>query len=217
MEDIGLSGSITTSARDLSPENPWRSRGYLPHFDQPGLVQAITFRLADALPRSFLARCEEELAALPATQRQTEKEKRIAAWLDRGEGECHLRNPHIASLVERSLLHFDGERYRLLCWCVMPSHVHVMIDVLEGHPLAKTLHSWKSFTAKEANRMLNRSTVFWQPEYHDRFIRDDDHFANTLRYIEGNPVKAGLVARAEEWRWSSAWSARADGETVSAM
>ena len=205
---MALSTKNTARDRLTPPETPWRSRGYLPHFDRPGLVQSITFRLADALPRAFLERCEEELAALPASRRQTEKERRIAAWLDRGEGECHLRDPRVAELVESSLLHFDEERYRLLCWCVMPSHVHVMIEVLADYPLAKTLHSWKSFTAKEANRVLKRTAAFWQREYHDRFIRDDDHFANALRYIEGNPVKAGLVARAEDWRWSSAWRGR---------
>ena len=83
-----------------------------------------------------------------------------------------------------------------------------MIETSSGHPLDKVLHSWKSFTSKEANRMLNRLASFWQTEYHDRFIRDDDHYGNALRYIEYNPVMAGLVARPEDWRWSSAWKGR---------
>ncbi len=189
-------------------ESSWKSRGYLPHFDKAGLVQSVTFRLADSLPRAFLERSEKSIAALPGRKRQIEREKLIADWLDRGEGECHLRDPRIAELVENALLHFDGERYRLLGWCVMPNHVHAMIETMEGQPLDRVLHSWKSFTAKEANRILRRSSKFWQREYHDRFVRDDDHFANALRYIEGNPVKAGLVARVEDWRWSSAWKGR---------
>ena len=194
--------------RSRSRPTPWRSRGYLPHFDQPGGVQAVTFRLVDSLPREFLDRCERELAAFPAKERQTEREKRLAAMLDRGAGECHLRDPRVAETVEDALLYFDVERYRLLCWCVMPNHVHTMIEILPGHPLEKVLHSWKSFTSKEANRILNREGSFWQREYHDRFIRDGDHFRWACFYIEGNPVKAGLVKEAEEWRWSSAWKGR---------
>jgi len=201
------------ASRPPAGESPWRSRGYLPHFDRPGLVQSITFRLADSLPRAFLEQCEKKLAKLPVRTRQVEKEKHIAAWLDRGEGECHLHDPRVAELVENALLHFDAERYFVLGWCVMPNHVHGMIGTLAGHPLDRILHSWKSFTAKGANRILGRAGIFWQPEYHDRFIRDDDHFANALRYIEENPVAAGLVPRAEDWRWSSAWRRRDAGGT----
>lgn len=148
---------------------------------------------------------------MPAKKRKVEREKRIAAWLDRGKGECYLSDRRIAELVENALLHFDGERYRLLSWCVMPNHVHGMIETMPGHPLDKVLHSWKSFTAKEANRILKRRATFWQTEYHDRFIRDDDHYGNVLRYIEFNPVIAGLVAKPEDWRWSSAWKGRLVG------
>ena len=191
-----------------SSSSPWRSRGYLPHFDQDHLIQSITFRLVDSLPRIFLDRCEKELAVLPPDKRQTEKEKRIAVMLDRGFGKCHLRDPRIAEVVENALLYFDEERYRLLCWCIMPNHVHSVIEVFADHPLDEILHSWKSFTSKRANQVLRRTGTFWQREYHDRFIRDDDHFANTYRYIEENPVKARLVAKAEDWRWSSAWQGR---------
>ncbi len=159
---------------------------------------------------------------MPAKKRKVERQKRIAAWLDRGEGECYLRDRRIAELVENALLYFDGERYRLLAWCVMPNHVHGMIETMSGHPLDGVLHSWKSYTAKEANRILKRRAAvapearertFWQTEYHDRFIRDDDHFGNVLRYIEHNPVAAGLVAKPEDWRWSSAWKGKIAGGT----
>lgn len=197
--------------RGRSQPSPWRSRGYLPHFDRPGLVQAVTFRLVDSLPRDFLEKCDRELVTLRAKDRQAEKEKRIAVMLDRGAGECHLRDPRIAEMVENALLYFDAERYRLLCWCIMPNHVHTMIETLNDHQLEQILHSWKSFTSKQANRILKKTGHFWQREYHDRFIRDDDHYANTFRYIEENPVKAGLVGRAEDWRWSSAWKGRQAG------
>ncbi len=188
--------------------SPWRSRGYLPHFDQPGLVQSITFRLVDSLPRAFLEKCERELAALTANERQTEKEKRIAVMLDRGAGKCHLRDSRVARMVEDALLYFDTERYKLLCWCIMPNHVHSMIEMFNDYPLDKVLHSWKSFTSKKANKILKRTGNLWQREYHDRFIRDDDHYTNTFNYIVRNPVYAGLVSRPEGWRWSSVWRGR---------
>lgn len=148
------------------------------------------------------------MAARSPKERQTEREKCIAKMLDRGIGECHLRNPRVAEMVENALLFFDVERYRLLCWCIMPNHVHTMIETCPGHPLEQVVHSWKSYTSKLANRLLNHTGTFWQAEYHDRFIRDDDHYADTFRYTEENPVKAGRVVKAKDWRWSSAWQGR---------
>ena len=149
-----------------------------------------------------------ELVAYPEAKRQTERERRIAAHLDAGHGACWLKDPRVSTLVENALLHFDGRRYRLLAWCVMPNHVHALVEMQEGFPLSEVVHSWKSFTANEANKVLGRTGDFWQREYHDRFIRDDDHYRNAVLYIENNPVKAGLAKTAEVWRYSSAWEHR---------
>lgn len=180
------------------PPKGWYSRGYLPHIDVPGLLQAITFRLADSLPTDVLDRLAEEKLD------DTERRERIEAFLDAGHGECWLARPEIAKIVEDALLHFDGERYRLISWCIMPNHVHVLIETRPGHPLAEVVHSWKSFTAKEINAVLGRSGEVWQREYFDRYIRDDRHLQATIEYIESNPVKAELVERAENWPYSSA-------------
>lgn len=107
-------------------------------------------------------------------------------------------------MVEDALLHFDGERYRLLAWVIMPNHVHVLAETLPVYRLGDIVHSWKSFTAKEANRILGRMGPLWQEEYFDRFIRDDDHLRETIRYIEQNPVAGGLAAKAEDWPFGSA-------------
>ena len=187
-----------------APHCGWHSRGYLPHCDQPGLVQAITFRLIDSLPAAVLQRWESELATLRETARAMERKRRIEDWLNAGHGACWMRDPRIARVVEDTLLHFDGERYRLLGWVVMPNHVHVVAETIEGWPLSKILYSWKSWTAKEANKLLDRTGAFWQREYHDRFIRDGRHLDAALRYMEQNPVKAGLCTRAEDWPWGSA-------------
>jgi len=106
--------------------------------------------------------------------------------------------------MENALLHFDDQRYRLIAWCIMPNHVHALIEMKEDWNLARIVHSWKSYTSHTANEILGRSGEFWFREYHDRFIRDDDHFAKAVRYIEHNPV-TGLVRLREEWRWCSAW------------
>ena len=129
----------------------------------------------------------------------------MSIYLDRGYGSCHLRDARIAELVEGALLHFDLERYRMLAWCVMPNHVHAVVETLPNHEVGAVVHSWKSFSSKAANRILRRSGTFWQREYHDRFIREEGHFRNAVHYVERNPVTAGLVRKAEEWRWGSAW------------
>ncbi len=147
---------------------------------------------------------------MPREKRQIEKEKRIARMLDRGIGECCLRDPRAASIVEGALLFFDTARYDLLCWSILPNHVHSMIETFDDYGLGDVLHSWKSYTSNKVNQALGRSGTLWQKEYHDRFIRDDDHYAKAFRYIEENPVKAGLVARAKDWRWGSAWKGRQD-------
>jgi REP-associated tyrosine transposase len=192
-----------------SSSSPWRSRGYLPHFDQRHLTQFLTFRLHDAVPEAVIQSWRTKLSwveNLPATDpREVELRHRIARYEDAGHGACWLRDPRIAALMENALLHLDDQRYRLIAWCIMPNHVHALIEMKEDWNLARIVHSWKSYTAHTANEILGRSGEFWFREYHDRFIRDDDHFAKAVRYIEHNPVKAGLVRLREEWRWSSAW------------
>ena len=108
-------------------------------------------------------------------------------------------------MVEENWLHFDGQHYRLLAWVVMPNHVHALLEIGSGYRLDRIVHSWKSYTAKKANRLLARTGSFWAPEYFDRFMRDDEHLARTTAYIEGNPVKAGLCENATDWQFSSAW------------
>ena len=185
-----------------SPE--WHSRGYLPHWEAGEISQSITFRLADSLPTRLLARWRDELERMPLDDARIERRIRIETALDQGHGSGALRDPAIGELVEQALFHFDGQRYKLHAWVLMPNHVHVLATPLSGHSLSAITHSWKSFTAKKANALLNWKGAFWAPEYFDRAIRDDAHFASALAYIEMNPVKAGLCRKPEEWRFSSA-------------
>lgn len=182
----------------------WRSRDYLPHCEHPQLIQGITFRLIDSMPQIVLDRWVAELVHLPDAERDTVRRSRIEAYLDSGHGECWLRDPRIARLMQEALLHFDGERYQIVAWCVMPNHVHVIARIHAGHSLGEVIYSWKSWVAKQANKLLGRSGAFWQREYYDRYMRDEKHLADAILYVEMNPVKPGLVKTPEAWPWSSA-------------
>ena len=125
-----------------------------------------------------------------------------------GVGSRALGDTSIAELVVQALTHFDGERYSLLAWCVMPSHVHVLVTQIDGWPLSAIVHCWKSFTAQQANRLLGRRGRFWAPEYFDRAMRNAFQTELTVSYIESNPVAAGLCRTPVDWPFgSAAWQA----------
>ncbi|MBU6230283.1 MAG: transposase [Cyanobacteria bacterium REEB459] len=219
----------------------WRKR--LPHFDVPGLIQHITFHLADSLPRAAIEGMQQELAAIPEAERDGARRQRIQTLLDSGLGSCVLREAACAEIVQDSLLFGDGDRYHLLAWVVMPNHVHVLIEQIPGWPMAKVVQSWKRHTSRQIHRLtpgwssctrpdtecnsviptdaecnsviptdadyksaLPGAAIppLWQRDYWDRFIRNDHHCLIAKRYIEENPVAAGLAASPEVWPWSSA-------------
>jgi REP element-mobilizing transposase RayT len=177
----------------------WHQRGHLPHYDVPGVTQFVTFRLADALPASRRGEWEALLKIASERQRRMELE----SYLDRGAGECWLARPEIAAAAESALRYFDGARYRLQAWVVMPNHIHALVDIWQT-PLATVMQSWKRFIAREANKLLGREGTFWEREYWDTWIRDQEHRRKAVRYVEANPVKAHLAAEAKAWPWSSA-------------
>ncbi len=209
-EDVGAPSHAPGNADNLvgTPPRAWYSRGYLPHRDEPHLLQSVTYRLADSLPQEKLRLLEHELHTLPEDQRETERRRKIETWLDACMGCCALRHPDVARYVQNAFLHFHGERYHLHAWCIMPNHVHVLIKPITD--LAAIIQSWKSFTARWAlarNAELELGvpgTNFWMREYWDRYIRDENHYRKTVEYIHQNPVSAGLCAKPEDWPWSSA-------------
>jgi putative DNA methylase len=117
-------------------------------------------------------------------------------------GSCWLKDPSIASIVTKAFRHFDEQRYHLHTWTIMPNHVHILFRPFELHNLTSIIHSWKSYTAQQANSLLGRTGRFWEPEYFDRIIRGPRHFEFTARYILMNPVKAGLCEEISQWPWS---------------
>ncbi len=160
----------------------------------------------------MIAQWKRELAwanGIPAWDpRHVALRTKIDKYEDAGYGACWLRNDRVAASVEQAICFYDAKRYRVIAWCIMPNHVHAIIEILAGWFLADIMHSWKSYSAHSANKILHRSGKFWFPEYFDRFIRNSEHLAIAVEYVENNPVKAGLVAAKEEWQWSSAWDRR---------
>jgi len=174
----------------------WHSRGYLPHCDEDGLVQHVVFRLADSLPAAALAKME----LLDKIQRFARCDK----LLDAGVGSAVFRSPAAAQIVVDALLWFDDQRYALVAWCVMPNHVHAVIEPRGEHALSQIIKSWKAFTAANINKFLGRSGRLWAPDYFDRFMRSNEHLATTIDYVERNPVAAKLCAAPADWPYSSA-------------
>jgi len=191
-----------------------RSRGYLPHLERVRGVYFVTFRLADSLPRELVARlCKERRvlkkarqAGVSASASRVRLQKmrallhRAESCLDSGLGKCYMRDFRVARIVADAVRHSDGKRYLLLAWCVMPNHVHAVFSPLEENRLEGILHSWKSFSAEAANRLLGRSGPFWQREYFDHLVRDEGSLHRIIRYVRENPRKAGL----QDWPWVTA-------------
>ena len=197
---VGLSASVRYGA-------------HLPHWTKEEGIYSVTFRLADSLPREKLegivAEREEIIrgassAGRPLSSSELKRMESLSTvleqYLDVGYGACWLQRSEIAEVVARALQHFDGERYQLFAWCVMPNHVHVVVQPLAGNALSSILHSWKSFTANEANKVLGRTGAFWQVEYYDHLIRGEGDLLQRVEYAWANPDSAGL--KNWKWRWT---------------
>lgn len=176
---------------------------HLPHWRQDGATYFVTFRLADSIPqeklRQWIAEQEDWLKKNPEPHTVGQKAEfhekfteQFHRWLDAGMGECVLRQPEVAALVENALRFFDGQRYALGHYVIMPNHVHAAVRPIQGHLLKEILHSWKSFTANEINKKLNRAGTLWQDESFDCIVRNETQLEKIGFYIRENPMKAGL-------------------------
>jgi REP element-mobilizing transposase RayT len=183
----------------------WRSRGYLPHFDGRAIPQFVTLHLFDSVPYAVLNKWRRELQTSDSPRNRILLHRRIERYLDLGYGQSFMKDQRIATIIQDVLMDSDNKSYRLFAWVVMPNHVHMLATRFEEFTLAGIMQSFKSITAHRANKALNRQGRFWMEEYFDRYIRNAEHFQKTIRYIEANPVKAGLCSRPEDWPFSSAW------------
>jgi len=178
----------------------WHNRSYLPHYENSSLLQMITYRLGDSLPQKVLTRLKDE----PETIEGDEKyRKRIEICLDSGYGSCVLKTDEVAFIVYNTWLFYNGERYKIHAWVIMPNHIHILFQPLLPFTLSRIVEDWKKFSSREINRLINKKGHLWNLEYWDRYIRNEAHYKSAVEYIHNNPVKAGLVSVPEEWKWSS--------------
>ncbi len=206
-------GDVDFEELKNSSEINKRQGAYLPHWTADGSTYHVRFSLYDAIPvdvkHSLLEERQriQELVNVKGEDLSTwSKErllrlhsKKVERFLDNGNGSCLLADEAVAKIVADALKFFEGDRYFLFAWCIMPNHVHVVVNPVNGHKLHKILHSWKSYTANRANEYLRRNGPFWQTEYFDRIIRNSDNLERTIVYVFTNPDKAGLAGH--RWRW----------------
>ena len=121
-------------------------------------------------------------------------QERIERWLDQGMGSCVLKEASLAGLLASAMHHFDGDRYELNCYVIMPNHVHVIVRPLmpEAHPLETILGSWKKYSSRRINHALQQAEVLWQDESYDRIIRDEEQLWRAIQYVGANPDRARL-------------------------
>jgi REP element-mobilizing transposase RayT len=200
--------------KDAGPDTVEAKQGrYLPHLAMTGRIYHVRFSLIDAMPceaRERILKEKEEILTLvnrPGTGLTViEKRKLLKAYaetveatFDAGHGSCRLKQETIGGLVAGALRFFEGKKYVMYAWCIMPNHVHAVVQPIEGFSLSSILHSWKSYTANKANKLLGRSGTFWQRECLDRLMRSEEDLNATVSYVYSNPDKAGLVDWG--WRW----------------
>ena len=214
---------IGLHAQDARATIKKRYGAYLPHWTRDESTYAVNFRLSDSLPDSVVKQWRFERDDIlktaermnrPLSDQEAKRldhlfSERIESYLDAGHGQCWLRQEKVAELVAAALRHFDEQRYRLIAWTIMPNHVHVVFRSLPGYLVPDILHSWKSYTSKEAAKLLNTKGEFWQTEYYDHLIRDEEDFAHAVEYVLQNPMKAGL----KNWKWVWVDPTLSDGGT----
>jgi len=211
----GDSPAVARATRSRFGSVTIRDRGRLPHWEKEGSIYFVTFRLGDSLPTEILDRIQSERLSIQKTATQLgrdlsadEKKKlktlstaEIERYLDAGTGSYALRDERIALELKATIVRLHQKRYRLFAMCIMPNHVHVVVRPFPSFALSAILHSWKSYSSKQANRILGRNGRFWQREYYDHLIRDEGEFERAVVYVRENPVKAGL----QDWPWVWVW------------
>jgi putative transposase len=190
--------------------------GHLPHWEQENAYYFLTFRTADSLPAGVHAEwladrhrwlrshgidpaaedCSARVEHLPDAQRWEFASRFGRFWqrqLDACHGECQLREPTLRRMVAQSVLFFEGQRYSLVAFVIMPNHVHVLAGVNGRGALRDNCRSWKHFSATRINRELGRAGRVWQSESYDHLVRTPESLARFRDYIIANPRKAALA------------------------
>ena len=179
------------------PSDSMYKGAFLPHTDAGGRPQMITTRLSDSLPRDIFRSIKDKASC------QAERRALTEQYLDDGRGHCWLGREDLAKIAANSLKFYDGKNYKLIDWVIMPNHIHLVYDK-PRKSIGRIVGSYKSYTAQECNRLLERAgRSFWQRDYYDRYARDSLHLFTMSCYVILNPVKAGLVDDPFDWPYSS--------------
>jgi putative transposase len=198
-------------------------RRNLPHIHPDGYPLFITFRLAETLPKHVIvdlqAKRERELhAAGKLTWEFQEVEdqyfNRYDEWLDNcSVGPRWLERQDLAKIVSEKILEMSTKRFKLFAYCVMPNHVHLLLQDLikemahhhgksAKYSVTETLRLLKGNTARFCNQALCRSGQFWHAESYDHVVRTEEELERIIRYILNNPVRAGLVKEWKDWKFA---------------
>lgn len=196
----------------------------LPHWQCNCAIYHISFRLFDSVPQSMreywlrereyyvvMAKHSEKLKAEAEKQAHYLYSQRIEKYLDAGYGKCYLREEGIANMIKDTLNHFNNKRYYLHAWVIMPNHVHVIVETIPQYGLAEIVHSWKSYSAHRANKILGLKGAFWQQDYYNHIIRSEKEYAFQVNYTWENPDKAGFNNWKWRWKISEGCSKAEDG------
>jgi REP element-mobilizing transposase RayT len=197
-----------------------RHRSYLPHIQLEGQIISLTWRLAFTLPKNLLklqTDLEEELAEI-RRENTSDLSVKYAGYIQKLEdldtylGKLELNDLSLCAdenpqTLISAINFYAGNIYELHSYCIMPNHLHLLIRPLPGqgvgfHKVSTTVQRLKSYTAKMINQKYERQGKIWHRDYFDRFIRNPDDYRNVVNYILANPVKAGLVKKAEDWKYS---------------
>ena len=169
----------------------------LPHWHQDNKYVFITFRLFDSIPQKKIKELREEkeywmkLHPIPWNEEERKEYiKRFASkidkWLDNGYGKCFLKRPENRKIVEDALFFYNGTKYHLKAFVVMPNHVHILLQLFENQEMETFVKSIKGYTAKKINQTEHRTGKVWQTESYDHLVRNEDNYKHILKYIQAN-------------------------------
>jgi REP element-mobilizing transposase RayT len=178
-------------------------RRNLPHLHYNEGDYFITFRLKDSLPSSEVQKLKEDLENSPEELSIKEKRlfKRYDELLDsKGFGSMTIIEEAIPNIIKEILYKYDGLYYELICYCIMPNHIHLVFTIISKEKsLSEIMKMIKGASSILINKYLNRTGSLWQAESFDRLIRDDVEMYNIVKYVLLNPVNANLVSDWKNW------------------
>ena len=186
---------------------------HLPHWERDSVIYHVTFSLIDAIPKAKRDQLQQEREWLakrasdtdiPCTPEELRRlhylySDKIEEYLNNCYGSCLMRDDRVAALVKNTLEYYNEERYLLHAWCIMPNHVHAILQLINSYPLAEILRYWKSYTAHGINKLLERQGSIWHPDSYNHIIRTLKEYFNQILYVWNNPAK--LCPSGWPWRW----------------